>query len=52
MQTHPDFKAKYAENSDTQNREMAFTKIFAEVIVQQRKNELDLYKKNNPRRLF
>lgn len=45
MQTHPDFKAKYAENSDTQNREMAFAKIFAEVIAQQRKNELDLYKK-------
>jgi type I restriction enzyme R subunit len=45
MQIHPDFKAKYAENSDTQNREMAFAKIFAEVIAQQRKNELDLYKK-------
>nr|WP_315139923.1 type I restriction endonuclease subunit R [uncultured Flavobacterium sp.] len=45
MQTHPDFKAKYAENSDTQNREMAFAKIFGEVIAQQRKNELDLYKK-------
>lgn len=45
MQTHPDFKEKYAENLDIQNREMAFAKIFTEVIAQQRKNELDLYKK-------
>jgi type I restriction enzyme R subunit len=45
MQTHPDFKAKYAENSDTQNRDIAFDKIFADIMSKQRKLELDLYKK-------
>ena len=41
---HPDFKGKYQENSDTQNREIAFGKIFEEVMGKQRKNELDLYR--------
>ncbi|MNQ66511.1 Type-1 restriction enzyme R protein [compost metagenome] len=45
MQTHPDFKAKYAENADTQNRDIAFEKIFADIMSKQRKLELDLYKK-------
>jgi type I restriction enzyme R subunit len=45
MRTHPDFKAKYAENADTQNRDMAFDKIFFDVITRDRKNELNLYKK-------
>lgn len=45
MQMHPDFKAKYAENTDTQNRNIAFDKMFFEVITRERKNELDLYKK-------
>jgi len=45
MQTHPDFKNKYAENSDSQNREIAFVKIFNDVISNHRKTELDLYKK-------
>jgi type I restriction enzyme R subunit len=45
MQTHPDFKTKYAENKDTQNRDIAFEKIFAEIMSKQRKLELDLYKK-------
>jgi type I restriction enzyme R subunit len=45
MQTHPDFKAKYAENTDTQNRDIAFDKIFADIMSKQRKLELDLYKK-------
>lgn len=45
MQTHPDFKAKYAENADTQNRDIAFDKIFADIMSKQRKLELDLYKK-------
>ncbi len=45
MQTHPDFKAKYAENTDTQNRDIAFDKIFGDIMSKQRKLELDLYKK-------
>jgi len=45
MQMHPDFKAKYAENTDTQNRNIAFDKMFFEVITLERKSELDLYKK-------
>lgn len=44
MKAHPDFEAKYANNSDVQNREIAFRKIFDDVIVAQRKNELDLYR--------
>jgi type I restriction enzyme R subunit len=44
MQEHPDYKVKYAENADTQNREIAFNKIFDEVMGKQRKNELDLYR--------
>ena len=45
IQAHPDFAEKYSENTDTQNREIAFKKIFDEVIAKQRKIELDLYKK-------
>ncbi len=44
MRSHPDFKEKYSENVDTQNREIAFSKIFDEVMSKQRKNELDLYR--------
>jgi type I restriction enzyme R subunit len=44
MKEHADFKDKYADNSDVQNREIAFGKIFDEVMGKQRKNELDLYR--------
>lgn len=44
MRAHPDFKKKYEENPDVQNREIAFRKIFEEVMSKQRKNELDLYR--------
>jgi len=44
IKTHPDFNEKYAANSDAQNREIAFAKIFDEVMGKQRKNELDLYR--------
>jgi type I restriction enzyme R subunit len=44
MKEHTDFKEKYADNSDLQNREIAFSKIFDEVMGKQRKNELDLYR--------
>ena len=44
MQAHPDFKEKYSENSDVQNREIAFKKIFDDIMSKQRKSELDLYR--------
>jgi len=44
MQAHPDFKEKYSENPDPQNRDYAFMKIFDEVMAKQRKTELDLYR--------
>ncbi|MDD2674784.1 MAG: type I restriction endonuclease subunit R [Flavobacterium sp.] len=45
IQAHPDYLEKYSANSDAQNREIAFKKIFDDVMAQQRKMELDLYKK-------
>ena len=44
MKEHPDFKNKYEENEDEQNRDIAFNKIFEEVMNKQRRNELDLYR--------
>lgn len=44
IQAHPDFEEKYKENQDSQNREIAFDKIFNEVMAKNRKNELDLYR--------
>jgi type I restriction enzyme R subunit len=44
IKAHPDYQHKYAENPDIQNREIAFRKIFEDVMAKQRKNELDLYR--------
>ncbi len=44
MRSHPDYESKYANNPDVQNREIAFKKIFEDVMSKQRKNELDLYR--------
>ncbi len=44
IKNHPDFDKKYAENPDAQNREIAFSRIFEDVMGKQRKNELDLYR--------
>lgn len=44
IKAHPDFKEKYQENPDTTNRELAFAKIFEEVMLQNRRKELELYK--------
>lgn len=44
IQNHLDYKEKYSENSDIQNREIAFKKIFDDVMSKQRKSELDLYR--------
>ncbi|WP_421889771.1 type I restriction endonuclease subunit R [Marinoscillum sp.] len=44
IQAHPDFESKYMNNPDTQNRDIAFDKILRDVLAQQRKQELELYK--------
>jgi type I restriction enzyme R subunit len=44
IQAHPDFQSKVADNKDAQNRDLAFKKILDDVMGQQRKKELELYK--------
>lgn len=44
IKAHPDFKEKYQDNKDTHNRELAFEKIFEEVMLKNRRNEMELYK--------
>lgn len=44
MQVHPDYEDKYLNNPDVQNRELAFRRIFEEVMGKQRRNELALYR--------
>lgn len=44
IKAHPDFEQKYKNNPDTTNREIAFDKIFEEVMLNNRRSELDLYK--------
>ncbi len=44
MRAHPDYEEKYANNPDEQNRNLAFRKIFEDVLGKQRKVELDLYR--------
>lgn len=44
MMAHPDFDTKVANNNDASNRDLAFIKIFDDVMAKQRKTELDLYR--------
>lgn len=44
IQAHPDFTTKYLGNTDPQKQDIAFNKIFDDIISKQRKNELDLYR--------
>ncbi|MBL0200985.1 MAG: type I restriction endonuclease subunit R [Chitinophagaceae bacterium] len=44
MREHKDYKEKYENNQDSQNRDIAFKKIFEEVMAKQRKDELELYR--------
>lgn len=44
VQAHPDFNMKVAQNTDEQNRDLALKEILDEVMSQQRKQELELYK--------
>ncbi len=44
IRAHPDFEDKFEKNSDPQNRELAFQKIFEDVLHDTRKKEMDLYR--------
>jgi type I restriction enzyme R subunit len=44
IKSHPDFEAKYKNNPDPHNRDLAFEKILKEIMLQRRKDELELYK--------
>ena len=44
IRSHPDFETKYKNNDDKQNRELAFEKIFEDVMMNNRRNELELYR--------
>ena len=44
MKAHPDYQEKYKNNEDPHNRELAFEKILKEIMLQRRKDELELYK--------
>ena len=44
MKEHPDFESKYMQNSDSHTRNLAYVKIFDEVMNKQRRSELELYK--------
>jgi type I restriction enzyme R subunit len=44
IKAHPDFENKYKNNKDKHNRELAFEKIFEDVVLKNRRDELELYK--------
>jgi len=44
IKAHPDFEKKYQNNQDAHNRKLAFDKIFEDVMLKNRRNEMELYK--------
>ncbi len=44
IKAHPDYQEKVADNKDVQTRDLALKKILEEVISQQQRQELELYK--------
>ncbi|MBC7284671.1 type I restriction endonuclease subunit R [Hoeflea sp.] len=44
VRAHPDYERKYEKNPDPQNRGLAFEKMLGDVMLQRRKDELELYK--------
>ncbi|WP_020586180.1 type I restriction endonuclease subunit R [Desulfobacter curvatus] len=44
IKAHPDFNDKYKNNQDTQTRILAFQKIFEDVMLKKRRDELELYR--------
>lgn len=44
VEAHPDFEEKFSDNPDPFSRSLAFEKIMKEVMLERRKQELELYK--------
>jgi len=44
IKAHPDYKDKYKENLDPHTQHLAFEKLFKEVMLQRRKDDLEFYK--------
>jgi len=44
VRQHPDFEAKYLQNSDPHTQKLAFAKILQDVMLKRRLEELELYK--------
>ena len=44
IKAHPDYQSKVADNDDSLGRELAYNKIFDDIMNKQRRTELDLYK--------
>jgi type I restriction enzyme, R subunit len=44
IRTHPDYREKYAANTDPYTRELALDKMLQDVMLKRRKEELELYK--------
>ncbi|MGO3693943.1 hypothetical protein, partial [Marinobacter sp.] len=44
IQEHPDFETKYRNNQDADNRSLAFEKIFEEVMLKRRRQDMELYR--------
>ncbi|HBS25720.1 MAG TPA: hypothetical protein DD827_01105, partial [Gammaproteobacteria bacterium] len=44
IKEHPDFESKYRNNPDPHNRGLAFEKMLKDIMLNRRKDELELYK--------
>lgn len=44
IQEHPDFEAKYQQSHDNDHKNLAFEKIFDEVMLMRRRQDLELYR--------
>lgn len=44
VKSHPDFSDKYQNNPDPHNRELAYEKIFKEIMLQRRKEDMEFYR--------
>ena len=44
IKSHPDFQNKYKNNPDPHNQHLAFEKLFKEIMLQRRKDDLEFYK--------
>jgi type I restriction enzyme R subunit len=44
IKSHPDFQSKYQDNPDPHNQSLAFEKLFKEIMLQRRKDDLEFYK--------